>query len=323
MGEIMSVEMDERKEFLFYYEVRQSNPNGDPGFENQPRLMPDGTILVTDVRVKRTIRDYAKTTYGKTLFVDVGKGGKPVTADVRAQEIVGNLKNAHELLSKTFDGVLFGVLVPIRKGRGEKEEGEREEVAFKATGPVQFGLGRSVNQVEIIDPTIFSRFVGREKSGRKQQFGTFGKFYSVEYALIKIPGVINPMNLNEFKENKRIMENFKRSEELLLPCLWDGTNALVTRSKYPQRSILYLEVTYNGVLYNDLPLLVKESETMRGKATSLDPNGFDFTEFKNALEKRKEKIKRVRVKVVNELAHIASELQSFCKKHGIKFEVVP
>jgi Cas7 group CRISPR-associated protein Csh2 len=56
-----------KKELLFYYESRQ-NPNGDPGFENQPRLMSDGTIMVTDVRIKRTIRDYAKNKYGVTLF---------------------------------------------------------------------------------------------------------------------------------------------------------------------------------------------------------------------------------------------------------------
>ncbi|HXX96253.1 MAG TPA: type I CRISPR-associated protein Cas7 [Candidatus Bathyarchaeia archaeon] len=51
------MEKNHRKEILFYYESRQ-NPNGDPGFENQPRLMSDGTIMVTDVRIKRTIRDY-------------------------------------------------------------------------------------------------------------------------------------------------------------------------------------------------------------------------------------------------------------------------
>ena len=54
-------------EILFYYESRQ-NPNGDPGFENQPRLMPDDTIMVTDVRIKRTIRDYARDVKGETLF---------------------------------------------------------------------------------------------------------------------------------------------------------------------------------------------------------------------------------------------------------------
>ena len=75
LGGMMSkMKIDSKKEILFYYESRQ-NPNGDPGFENQPRLMPDGTIMVTDVRVKRTIRDYAKTALNETIFVDYGKEG--------------------------------------------------------------------------------------------------------------------------------------------------------------------------------------------------------------------------------------------------------
>ncbi|PIN82466.1 MAG: type I-B CRISPR-associated protein Cas7/Csh2, partial [Nitrosopumilales archaeon CG11_big_fil_rev_8_21_14_0_20_33_24] len=67
-------------EILFYYESKQ-NPNGDPGFENQPRMMPDDTIMVTDVRIKRTMRDYARDVKGETLFVDFDENGTPTTAD--------------------------------------------------------------------------------------------------------------------------------------------------------------------------------------------------------------------------------------------------
>ena len=51
--------VDHKKEILFYYQSIRANPNGDPGFEDQPRLMSDNTILVTDLRLKRTVRDYA------------------------------------------------------------------------------------------------------------------------------------------------------------------------------------------------------------------------------------------------------------------------
>ena len=47
------MKVDHKKEILFYYESRK-NPNGDPGFDDQPRLMDDGTIMVTDLRLKRT-----------------------------------------------------------------------------------------------------------------------------------------------------------------------------------------------------------------------------------------------------------------------------
>ena len=75
-------------EILFYYESRQ-NPNGDPGFENQPRLLPDNTIMVTDVRIKRTMRDYARDVKGETLFVDFDKDGNAIKADGKAKEIIG------------------------------------------------------------------------------------------------------------------------------------------------------------------------------------------------------------------------------------------
>jgi len=80
------MEKNHRKEILFYYESRQ-NPNGDPGFENQPRLMSDGTIMVTDVRIKRTIRDYVAQNYkDQIIFVDYDKDGNPTKADDKARE---------------------------------------------------------------------------------------------------------------------------------------------------------------------------------------------------------------------------------------------
>ena len=53
----------ERSEFLFIYDTRMANPNGDPD-ENRPRIDPySGRNLVTDYRLKRTIRDYIKNHY--------------------------------------------------------------------------------------------------------------------------------------------------------------------------------------------------------------------------------------------------------------------
>ena len=99
-------------EILFYYESMQ-NPNGDPGFENQPRLMPDETIMVTDVRIKRTMRDYARDVKGETLFVDYNKDGIATTAQIKANELAQNSKDViRSLLEITFDVPLFGALIP-------------------------------------------------------------------------------------------------------------------------------------------------------------------------------------------------------------------
>jgi CRISPR-associated protein Csh2 len=61
-----------RREFLFCYDFRMGNPNGDPD-ENRPRILPDGTYYVTDVRLKRYVRDYLKS-QGRDILVDSIEG---------------------------------------------------------------------------------------------------------------------------------------------------------------------------------------------------------------------------------------------------------
>ncbi|XHH09867.1 MAG: type I CRISPR-associated protein Cas7 [Candidatus Bathyarchaeia archaeon] len=313
-----------KKELLFYYESRQ-NPNGDPGFENQPRLMSDGTIMVTDVRIKRTIRDYAKGKYGDTLFVDLGENGKPVMADDRAQEIIGSLSGdaIKSLAIKTFDVPLFGALVTIRKGK-DKDSGSQ-----KLTGPVQFAIGRSVNQVQVLNPQITSRFVGKEKKNEFQgddqqpdQHGTIGKFYAVDYALIKIQGAVNPANLGQFLEDAAVVENFKKAEGKLFLSLWEGTNALITRSKFPQRSIFLLEVTYDSSIYNDLPVLVEEDPVLKGRVSGLTSSPFRFTKLLEALKNRKAKVKKVKLAACRELLKGTQQLKVDIEALGIPVEIV-
>ena len=55
----MSEIIKDRSEILFLYDIRDGNPNGDPMDENKPRIDEEtGVNIVTDVRLKRTIRDY-------------------------------------------------------------------------------------------------------------------------------------------------------------------------------------------------------------------------------------------------------------------------
>ena len=299
-----------KSEILFYYESRQ-NPNGDPDAENQPRLMHDGTIMVTDVRIKRTIRDYAKE-QGETLFVDYGKDGNPVTADKRAKEIAGNAKEPDYikiLLEKTFDVPMFGGLVTIR---GEDSGSQ------KLTGPVQFSLGRSVNEVNLIQPSITSRFVGAEKADKKIQHSTIGKFYSVEYALIKISGVINPINLGKYLDDSKIRKKFEKHVKDLPTLLWNGTNQLTTRSKYPQKSVMYIQVDYKDILYNDLGDLIGENEQLKGMATELGSDPFVFEKLVSTLNHRKSQIERIKIKGEHiDMDKLASKLSK-----GIAVEVL-
>lgn len=316
-----------KKELLFYYESRM-NPNGDPGFENQPRLMPDGPIMVTDVRIKRTIRDYAKSKYKDTLFVDFGKEGTPVKADERAKEILGDKFDdpIKGLACKTFDVPIFGGLVTIRSKTAGKGSSQ------KLTGPVQFSIGRSINQVQIINPMISGRFVGKEKKKEKgeeqgdeqkeEQFSTFGKFYAVDYALIKIQGAVNLMNLGPYVDDAEVLNSFKSAESKLVPCLWEGTNALITRSKFPQRSVFLLEVTYDSAIYNDLPFLVEEDPALKEIVSGLTSSPLRFDKLIDALSARKAKVKKIRLACCRELLKDTLLLKENIEKLNISVELI-
>jgi CRISPR-associated protein Csh2 len=284
-----------KKEILFYYESRQ-NPNGDPGFDNQPRLMPDGRIIVTDVRIKRTMRDYAKRVFGETLFVDFNEKGDPINADDRAKGIL-DIKSKIDkdiiegLLKNTFDVPLFGALVTIRP-ENEGKSGSSQ----KLTGPLQFGISRSVNQIQIINPQISTHFVGAENVKQEEQFATLGRFYSVEYALIKVHGALNPQNLGKYLSDSVIKKKFDDCNDKIFNCLWKGTNELITRSKFPQRSILYLEITYKDTIYNDLPNLVDERKDLKERPSTLGISPFNFEELLSAIKERKNEIEKIRIK---------------------------
>ena len=71
-----------RHEIVFVYDVKDGNPNGDPMDSNKPRMdVATGINIVSDVRLKRTIRDYLMKK-GEEIFVN----GEPLTSEKRALE---------------------------------------------------------------------------------------------------------------------------------------------------------------------------------------------------------------------------------------------
>jgi Cas7 group CRISPR-associated protein Csh2 len=298
-----------KSEILFYYESRR-NPNGDPGFENMPRQMPNETIVVTDVRIKRTIRDHAKKVRKENkIFVDFREDGKPDTPDEKLKEILDETSLNEQkdyipdLLEKTFDTPLFGALVTIRKGNRETDgdDGKRAKkgTGQSVTGTLQFGIARSVNKVDVHTLSITSKFTGDESKGREPGMG---RIHYVDYALIKVHGIMNPDALYKYSTNEKIIKNFEHSWKLLPEYLWDGTNHLNTQSKSPQKSILYIQVNYDNKLYNDLVELVDENNILKeGKPTSRGKSPFVFEKLANTLNERKNYIKSIEIRAIREL----------------------
>ncbi len=208
-----------RREYLFVYSVKDANPNGDPLNANHPRYDPEsGQIMVSDVRIKRTIRDQWMRE-GLPVFVD----SEPKTLASRIEEIKNLLtvKTGKEALAGCLDTRLFGVTFA------------QEKESFSWTGPVQFKWGRSLHKAkaELIQGT--GAFATKEGNDQR----TFRNEYIVPFVVIGVYAIAN-----------QYAAATTRATDADLACLesglWDGTTNLITRSKVGHQPRLFIEIKY-------------------------------------------------------------------------------
>jgi CRISPR-associated protein Csh2 len=160
------------------------NPNGDPDNENKPRMdWATGRNLVSDVRLKRYIRDYLYEVKGKDIFVrKVDDAHVDATTRVRSLNVEGDENEIRKKALETWIDVrLFGATLPI-KGKGG---GKGQSVAI--TGPVQFTWGYSLNRVELLDSYSITSVLSGAETGE----GNIGKDWRVKYSLIAFYGRLN------------------------------------------------------------------------------------------------------------------------------------
>lgn len=225
----MSEEIKNRSEILFIYDIRDGNPNGDPMDENKPRIDEEtGVNIVTDVRLKRTIRDYLHDFKGQEIFV------REVVYDEKNHSIQTGIRraknfenSAEKILKECIDIRLFGGVIPL----------EKDSITY--TGPVQFKMGRSLHRVTMKHIKGTGAFASKE--GSKQ--ATFREEDFLPYSLISFYGIIN--------ENAATHTHLTDDDiNLLLEGIWNGTKSLISRTKAGQVPRLLLKVNYSKENYH-------------------------------------------------------------------------
>ena len=114
-----------RSELLFLYDISDANPNGDPLDENKPRIDEETEInIVTDVRLKRTIRDYLEefilTELEKHILNDeaIPVLSKELNERLKIKsndnhEMLNNLRNKLEKVNKEIENILNAIMSGI------------------------------------------------------------------------------------------------------------------------------------------------------------------------------------------------------------------
>ncbi len=188
-----------RYDFVYYFDCQDGNPNGDPDADNQPRTDPETTNgLVSDVCLKRKVRDYVfhakqhngAQEHGYDIFVLSGN-----TLESRQRMPYDNLKldNTKEkqasnvavartwMCQNFFDVRAFGAVMSTTDFN-----------CGQVRGPVQFTFARSVDPVFTTEHTIARQAFTGEKD-IKNSTGTFGKKHTLAYGLYRMHGFINPV----------------------------------------------------------------------------------------------------------------------------------
>jgi CRISPR-associated protein Csh2 len=254
-----------KKEFLFLYDAKDCVPNGDP-FTGEQRYDEDTQqALVSDVRLKRYIRDFIDHNYDDEKVFYSNKDGKKTTGTraIEISPIKENVNNLEDLKNKCIDIRLFGTVVAGKTGQYNTQ----------ATGAVQFKLfNRTLNKVFL--PTTQNTSVMPSKDGNEQ--GSIATFSFLPYGLFSCIGYFNPTSAKE---------NLVKDTDLtkMKIALWNEINLKNTRSKTGQQSRLLIEIEYNDDYYKipdiEYSITLKDEQKFKYRQFDDIKNDLDFSKL--------------------------------------------
>ncbi len=279
----MSEVVKNRSEIIFLYDIEDANPNGDPMDENRPRVDEETEKnIVTDVRLKRTIRDYLYKFLNEEIFIieEINEDGTQKTRENRLEDLkIKSKEDGAKLLKNYIDLRLFGATIAVKN------------MPLTWIGPVQFKFGKSLHKVE--PKTIKGTSVMPSKENVTR--GTFIETQILPYSLISFYGIIN--------ENAAKSTGLTEDDvELLMNGIWNGTKNLITRSKIGQMPRLLLRIIYKednfhiGDLDKKIELILNE-DIEEKSLRSIFETKLDISELVKIINSNKNKIERIEFKI--------------------------
>ena len=185
MSDILKTKID----FAAIITVKNANPNGDPLNGNRPRENYDGYGEISDVCIKRKLRNRFQD-LGQKIFVqsdDRADDGKTSLSERASDKMTGKLPRdeyAQKACETWFDVRTFGQVFAFKAGKNDKDG-----VSVGVRGPVSIHQAVSVSPVEIRSMQI-TKSVNSEP-GEKKSSDTMGMKHSIIFGVYVLKGSIN------------------------------------------------------------------------------------------------------------------------------------
>jgi CRISPR-associated protein Csd2 len=237
----MSV-LQNKMDFAVVLRVRHANPNGDPLNGNRPRVDYNGFGEISDVCLKRKIRDRLQDG-GFDIFVqsDDRKNDDAKSLRGRAEKSLGSkfgsAATAKLACEKWMDVRAFGQLFALPKkvnAKSAEDEGDTG-LSIPIRGPVTLQSAFSVEPVEVTSTQI-TKSVNGDGDGTKRGSDTMGMKHRVDEGTYVFYGSMNP----QLAERTGFSREDAEAIKLVLPKLFENDAS----SARPEGSIEVLKVIW-------------------------------------------------------------------------------
>ena len=210
-----------RYDFVFLFDVKDGNPNGDPDFDNMPRTDEETNHgLVTDVCIKRKIRNYVQLLKGLEspydIFIREGNVLNPLIEQMRKEadkeeedEKKAVAKGRMKMCEQYYDIRTFGAVMSTGEEKedsdsneevntdGGKEKKNKKKDSKKkikglgvVRGPVQLTFARSIDPIDTKSHSLTRCCITKESDAENKN-NTFGNKNTVSYGLYRMHGFIS------------------------------------------------------------------------------------------------------------------------------------
>lgn len=180
-----------RIDFVYIFDVQDGNPNGDPDAGNLPRVDAEtGMGLVTDVCIKRKVRNYVQVAKGLASGYDIFVKEKAILNneidkahdDVKVKAAQNKTAAARQYMCEHYYDIrTFGAVMSTGKNAGQ------------VRGPIQLTFARSADPVATSEHSITRIAVATPKEAESQngENHTMGRKATIPYGLYVCHGFIS------------------------------------------------------------------------------------------------------------------------------------
>ena len=177
--------LDKKIDFVMFFTVNNANPNGDPLMGNMPRTDYDGFGEVSDVCIKRKIRNRMQD-LEHDIFVQSQDRAidEHKSLETRFNEVFPDKKISDDIVAKDscerwLDVRSFGQVMTFQKR------------SLGIRGPVSISLAKSLSPVDVITMQITRSANAMKSEVGKRSSDTMGSKHFVEFGVYKLSGSIN------------------------------------------------------------------------------------------------------------------------------------